>query len=293
MATRPIFLPDQLSKQFIKEELVSFKWYAGYSLSQKQKSIQSLHNAALERGIAPILEISSKSENPLGIQLSAFNLKLRHSDRLTTPVEAAYQSSKVFELGGPFKEFLSLTGREIKKDKRLYQSGKLIAFEFENERWPLEPLTAFYDWLYLMALNQNPDLSKQLLNFKGFSDIAFNPLKSFSCQARSAALYVSLKHHGLIETALNTKDDFLRILRPLEYRISNQVSEAVQEELFGDYAKPKKETTETQTGLNIKENQASLVDKDIFSTVNQTFHRLRSNQSLKLTEPAVDDFAAR
>ena len=27
--------------------------------------------------------------------------------------------------------------------------------------------------------------------------------------------------------------------------------------------------------------------------VNQQFYRLRSNQSLKLTEPAVDDFAAR
>jgi len=252
MATRPIFLTDPLSDQFVKEEIVSFKWYAGYSLSQKQKSIQSLHSAALERGITPILEISSKSEDPLGVQLSAFNLKLRHPNRMIIPVEAAYQSSKVFELGGPFKDFLTLTGREIKKDKRLYQSGKLIAFEFGNEHWPLEPLTAFYDWLYLSALEQNPDLSKQLLKFKGFSDIAFNPQKSFSCQARSAALYVSLTRRNLIETALNTKDDFLKILRTFEYQISDQVNDAVQEELFGDYPKPKKKLRKPKRRLKTK-----------------------------------------
>jgi len=240
MASRPIFVPDEVSGKFVKEVSISFKWFSGYSFSQKQKSIQSLHRAALEQNIAPVLEISSKSEAPLGVQLSAFNLKLHHPNGMSIPVEAAYQGSKVFEMGGPFKEFLSLTGREIKKDKRLYQSGKLIAFEFGDERWPLEPLTAFYDWLYLSALKQNPNLSRQLLNFKGFSDIAFNPQRSFSCQARSAALFVSLSHRNLNETALRSKDEFLRILSPFEYQISSQVSDAVQEELFGDYVKPEK-----------------------------------------------------
>lgn len=240
MASRPIFLSDDLSEHFIKEVMVSFKWYAGYSLSQKQKSIQSLHAAASEQGIAPILEISSKSETSLGVQLSAFNLKLQHPGGLTVPVEAAYQGSKVFEMGGPFSEFLLLNGRDIKKDSRLHQSGKLVSFKLDNEEWPLEPLTAFYDWLYLSALEQNPKLSMHLTAYKGFSDIAFNPEKSFSCQARSAALYVSLKRRNLIQTALRSKDDFLRILRPFEYRISTQVSEGVQEELFGEYAKPEK-----------------------------------------------------
>ncbi len=240
MASRPIFLPDATLGKFVKEAELTFKWFPGYSISQKQKSIQSLHSAAQDQGISPILEISSKSEDPLGVQLSAFNLTLVNPDGIRISVESAYQGSKVFEKGGPFKEFFSLSGREIKKDERLYKSGKLVAFEFHSDRWPLEPLTAFYDWLYLSALRQNPKLSNRLLDFKGFSDIAFNPKKSFSCQARSAALFVSLTERNLIEAALRSKDEFLRILSPFEYKISNQVSEAVQEELFGGYTKPKK-----------------------------------------------------
>lgn len=252
MATRPIFLPDATPGKFVKEIELSFKWFPGYSLSQKQKSVQSLHRAAQDQGIFPILEISSKSEDPLGVQLSAFNLKLLHRDGIQISVESAYQGSKVFENGGPFKEFFSMTGRQIKKDERLYQSGKLVAFEFDSDCWPLEPLTAFYDWLYLTALHQNPELSNRLLGFKGFSDIAFNPKKSFSCQARSAALFVSLTQRDLIVTALRSKDEFLRILSPFEYEVSTQASEGVQEELFGDYSKPKKKSRKRKRRLTSK-----------------------------------------
>ena len=252
MASRPIFIPDDLSEHFVKQEPVSFKWYPGYSVSQKQKSIQSLHKAASEIGIAPILEISSKSEEPLGVQLSAFNLKLRHPDGITIPVEAAYQGSKVFDKGGPFKDFLLLSGREIKKDKRLYQSGKLVAFQFGGERWPLDPLTAFYDWLYLSALVENPKLSSQLLAFKAFSDIAFNPQKSFSCQARSAALFVSLTRRNLIDTALQSKDEFLRILKPFEYQVLSEAKAAVQEELFSELPKSEKKPRKHKRRLTTK-----------------------------------------
>jgi hypothetical protein len=53
-----------------------FEWHPGFSKSQAQKSIASLHCAAAEAGIAPVLEISSKSPDPLGVSLSAFNLLL-------------------------------------------------------------------------------------------------------------------------------------------------------------------------------------------------------------------------
>ena len=57
------------------ETAVEFTWFAGMAISQKQKSIQSLHEAAKRRlGDVPILEISSKSPDPLGVRLSAFNL---------------------------------------------------------------------------------------------------------------------------------------------------------------------------------------------------------------------------
>ena len=78
--------------------------------------------------------------------------------------------------------------------------------------WDLDPKTAFYDWLYLHALNQNEELALHLLSFAGFTDIAFNPKRSINCQARSAALYVSLHKCGLLTEALSGRQAYLNIL---------------------------------------------------------------------------------
>ena len=42
------------------------------------------------------------------------------------------------------------------------------------------------------ALLENEHIRNQLLEYEGFTDIAFNPKKSFNCQAYSAALFISL-----------------------------------------------------------------------------------------------------
>jgi hypothetical protein len=127
-------------------------------------------------------------------------------------VEVAFQGSKVFEGGGPCIDLYERSSREAKRDGRLRESGELVRFQLGEERWPLEPKTAFYDWLYLQALRQQPDLASQLLRFAGFSDIEFNPKRSINCQARSAALYVALKKRGLLDEALSSKAAFLRLV---------------------------------------------------------------------------------
>src|SRR5438045_2126880 len=99
MARRPIFRPVLRGPPFVEEVELNFDWHPGFAKSQAQKSIASLHEAAREKGISPVLEISSKSDTPLGVALSAFNLALRVRDR-TMPVEVAFQGSKVFESGG-------------------------------------------------------------------------------------------------------------------------------------------------------------------------------------------------
>ena len=81
-----------------------------------------------------------------------------------------------------------------------------------GQAYPTEPKTAFYDWLYLTALRQNPERAAVLLEYDGFTDIEFNPQKSLNCQAKAAALYVSLCRNGLL-TEINDFEDFLRILR--------------------------------------------------------------------------------
>src|SRR5579871_5394331 len=198
MAQRPIFIPSLEGYPYAKEVKLEFEWYAGFSKKQVQRSIGSLHEAASKKGITPVLEISSKSPDPIGVSLSAFNLRLRMLNNPEMPVECAFQGSKVFEHGGPYTDLYRATSRDAKTDERIRSSGVLIGFRFLNEEFPLQPATAFYDWLYLNALWQNPDLSSKLTRYNGFTDIAFNPDKSLNCQARSAALFVALKHTGLL-----------------------------------------------------------------------------------------------
>lgn len=211
MANRPIFVSESTKDSFINEVNVEFQWFPGMAVSQKQKSINSLHNSASNQGLSPILEISSKSENPLGVRLSAFNLKLRIVENILTTVETAYQGSKVFKNGGPYTDLYNRNSREAKKDERLFESGNLIGFELDGVRWELIPETSFYDWIYINALKQNEDLADGILRYKSFSDIEYNPKKQVSCQARSAAYFVSLSKLNLLNDFLTSKKDFLQL----------------------------------------------------------------------------------
>lgn len=214
MATRPVFIPCVDGTIGVKELMLDFQWYPGMAKSQKQKSIKSLHHAASFKGLSPILEISSKSELELGNQLSAFNLKVTTKLKGNVfTVETAFQGSKVFERGGPFKDLIGLDSRAAKKDIRLRESGNLIGFEFFGEKFPLTPRTYFYDWVYINALYQNVVLSNEVLKFAGFSDIEFNPVRSINCQAYSAALYLSLYKNNKLDEALNSPEDFLAITK--------------------------------------------------------------------------------
>jgi len=74
MAIRPIYIPLLSPPSGALEKNIDFKWYPGMALVQKQKTISAMHSVAKEQGITPILEISSKSPDELGVKLSAFNL---------------------------------------------------------------------------------------------------------------------------------------------------------------------------------------------------------------------------
>lgn len=212
MAQRPIFLPEYVSGLLWREVVISFDWYPGFAISQAQKSIRSLHEAAARQRITPVLEISTKSPQEIGIQLSAFNLRLNDDKFDNLSVESAYQGSKVFERGGPYHDLYTTASREAKKDKRLQNSGKLVAFNFKGTEWPLIPQTAFYDWLYISALVENAGLHEQIMNYRAFSDIAFNPEKSLNCQARSVALFVSLHKRKLLDVGMFSQGAFIGIL---------------------------------------------------------------------------------
>jgi hypothetical protein len=213
MAKRPIFAPIYEGPIYILEEYVDFTWHPGLSLSQKQKSIDELHyEASAKFGLRKPLEISSKSENPVGVALSSFNLTFTTKHReVTLTVESAFQGSKVFESGGPYRDIFFMPPKEAKRDERLRNSGSLKGFSFFGISWPLVPRTSFYDWLYINAVMNNPNLYDKVTEYDYFTDIEFNPERSVNCQARSAALYLSLKRRGILDAVLSDPESFRSI----------------------------------------------------------------------------------
>ncbi len=204
MAKRPVFFVKQGK---VMSEMYSFEWYPGFAVSQKQKSIRSLHDAIIKADVnAKPLEISTKSMEDIGIKLSAFNLRINNDT-----LENIFQSAKVFENGGPYLDLLDVSPKEAKRDERLHKSGDLKAFRYQNEEFPLIPLTVFYDFIYITAIKQSftTDEINAILGYNYFTDIEFNPAKSINTQARAAAmLKLIVDEYGYLPSF--DKDNFIQ-----------------------------------------------------------------------------------
>lgn len=206
---------DKDGGPFYSEDLISFTFFPGFAITQKQKSIRSLHENALNKYKEhKILEVSTKSEEPIGARLSAFNLRIL--DEITGveyPLENVFQSSKVYENGGPYLDMLMLSPQDAKRDTRHHTSGKLIGFKWQDWECQLEPKTMFYDWLYCKALSESPELIERAMSagYTIFTDIEFNHKKSINCQARAMAIFTSLYKRGLLDEYLRDKNKWASI----------------------------------------------------------------------------------
>lgn len=202
MANRPVFVVNS-DPPYYKAINVEFKWSGGFAKSQSQKNITALHNNfSAEYPEHKILEISSKSLQELGTKLSAFSLtKFVPALGADIPVECIYQGSKRFSNAGPFTDLYYKTPKEAKTDERLKNSGHLIGYRFGDVDYPITDRFTFYDYIYILALMENPNLSKELLQYSAFTDIIFTPNKSLNCQAKSAAILKSLYDNRLLDYA--------------------------------------------------------------------------------------------
>jgi len=191
MAERPIFIPAPDSPELVKELSMHLVWNPGFAPVQKRKNVAALHASSAKAGYAPLLEVSTKSEEKVGQRLSAFNLKV-HSDRLgKMPLETAFQGSKVFARGGPYTDLYTVP--EVRDAKR--------------------------DWLYVTALYEHREwLRNHILRYAGFTDIEFNPERSINCQARSCALLVTLMKNDWLDEAVGSPGAFIRLLSSRQYR---------------------------------------------------------------------------
>lgn len=214
MANRPVFISIDTAPYRMTVN-VEFEYNRGLSASQKKKNVLAIHSAF--QSMFPqkkVLEISSKSMQEGGQQLSAFHLKkFVPSQGITASVENIYQSGKVFRDGGPYTDLLLVSPRDAKRDERLRTSGPLVGFQFEGQDFPLQPQTAFYDYIYIRALLENEELASIVLGYDAFTDVEFGPARSLNCQAQAAALFVSL-HRLSLTDRLQSFEEFLRILEP-------------------------------------------------------------------------------
>lgn len=214
MAKRPIFLANLNG---FSQEMIEFDFFPGFSVSQKQKSISSLHSNISKRyPNKKILEVSTKSQDKPGEDASAFNLMITMQSGKKYSVEQIFQGSKTFEMSGNQLFLLdSLSSKDMKKKiGGLHKLEKLIGFNSFGREFPLEPTTYFYNWLYINALASNEELSNKIMKYDIFTDIEFNPNKSKNCQAEACSIFVFLKRNNLLKQALSDRDEFLKIVYP-------------------------------------------------------------------------------
>ena len=145
-----------------------------------------------------VLEISTRSEVPFGKSLSPFNLDITLKSGKKAKVECLYQGSKVIKSGKQYPELYWGSPRDAALDKRI-KGVPPIAFKFFEREMPVEPKHSFFNWLYICSLLQKEgDIFEKLERYDGFSDIFYSPRKDPNCQARAAAIYVSLVREGII-----------------------------------------------------------------------------------------------
>ncbi|MEB7038674.1 DarT1-associated NADAR antitoxin family protein [Staphylococcus gallinarum] len=215
MANRFVYYVDP--KNYIYKKIdISFKWYPGFSKEQKQKSIEDLHFQFLKENITDqILEVSSKSVKVIGVKSSAFNLKISTMNGNVFSVEQLFQSSKVYQKAGNQNYLLEkgYNAKEMKqKIRKIDNNDYMTKYSSFGHDFPLEPKNLFYNWLYVNALYRNPDIASEILKYEAFTDIEFNPKRSFNCQAEACAIYVSLFKREYLQKALKSVDNFKKIV---------------------------------------------------------------------------------
>lgn len=202
MAEKMIFISDGINPFY--EKIINYVFVPGFAPIQRKKNVINLNESIKsEFPNLKTLEISTKSDNELGRQLSAFNLKL--NGRF---VESTFQSSKVFADGSQYEFLIDKKPLEAKRFIQNLPKQSIVKFRFEGTDYSINPKSFFYDYIYIKALQNNHELSSKLKDYDVFTDIEFNYKKSINCQARACAIYAYLLKSGKVDEYLNDLNKF-------------------------------------------------------------------------------------
>lgn len=158
MAVRMVYFPNN-EYPFYKEMPVEFEWVPELNLKRKQMNVTNLHNKI--HSVFPdfkVLEISSKSMQDKGIELSALNLKkFIPSIGKDVSVENVYQGSKVYSDCTDLTDLYFVEPIKAKKDPRIASKKCPDYYLLDNKRFDVDNHGTFYNTVYLQALEQNED----------------------------------------------------------------------------------------------------------------------------------------
>ena len=185
--------------------------------------VQEHHDANGPPENLRVLEISSRSQQPLGRRLSAMFLKDADSGK---PVESVYQASKCYgNEGGPAERVLD-NGFDAKQlDRDRCKTGRLRGFEQKDMFWPANTGTQFYDRLWMRGARE-ADVGAT--DFDAYTDMFHRRGKALACQARTMAMM-----QGMIRAdRLDTIDDPMRFSETMDEAFALEpTSPALRDEL--------------------------------------------------------------
>ena len=194
MAIRPIYISTNIPDAPFMKTDVSFEWTYGMSYKQKCKRRDAMHQAILNMklySLDKVLEISTKSNKELGVNLSALNLTIPLKNGKVKTVEEIYQESKVLDNDNHIKEF-----------------------RFHNTLFEKDPYSMYYDYVYMLGLYMHSEYHEKLNKYDIFTDIEFNPKKQLNTQARAAAIWNTLYRNNMTKIIEN-QEEFKRYYKSI------------------------------------------------------------------------------
>jgi hypothetical protein len=81
-------------------------------------------------------------------------------------------------------------------------------------------------------LSKHRDWAASLYKYARFTDVEFKPHNSINCQAKSAALFLSLMKREQLDDALKSPSDFVQVLTESDYRPQLRADDFEAEKLF-------------------------------------------------------------
>ena len=127
------------------------------------------------------------------------------------PIECLYHSSKVFTDGTNFEFLKTYLPRDAKRYVRENSDKVLKCYKYKGREISLDTGTLFYDYIYICALLQHPEVSSSLIDYDLFTDIEFNEKKGLNCQARACAIYSYMLRTGTVDKYMESMESYMKI----------------------------------------------------------------------------------